>query len=159
MIYSFALTFEPDLNNKILTYYQKIRHNLNLSFGLEQSSVIHATILKFVSSEKITDTTTEKLLVGVPSRLSVHFSGLTILPSDQECWIEISILKNSLLIELQKHFAKKLNHYKIISDTDELFRPHITLAKTLDHNIPLKTLDSQLLRLKDVTAKNYFWHK
>jgi len=154
MIYNIVLTFNKETNKEIYDLYTKIKDNLNIEFGLKETSILHITILKFESENKLNKSEIDTILQNVNINLTVDFSGLTLLPSSsQGCWIELSTLKNKQLIEIQNELIKKLSKFKIKSGTEDNFRPHITFVKTINNNIKIKNIDYSILRKKQVKTK------
>jgi len=156
MIYNIALTFNKETNTQIYNYYKTIKSNLDIEFDLKPTSIPHITVLKFETSENLTQKELTKLTKELNTNdFEINLSGLTFLPSHLKgCWIEISILKNIQIIELQTKLINKLNNkYKILNGINNKFRPHITLAKTKDNKINIINLNQEILRKKEIKTQ------
>lgn len=153
MIYNIALTFEKETNTEIYNFYKNIEPNLNLTFGLKETSIPHITIIKFESKTELTKDDLYRILYDIKENIKIDFSGITILPSHSKgCWLELLILKNHQLIDIQNNLITKLSNFKIVSGIEDRFRPHITFAKIKDSKIDFNSLDYSILRKKQVTA-------
>ncbi len=154
MIYSIALTFNKETGNQIKDFYNKIKDNLDLEFGLEENSIPHITIIKFESQSELTKNELGKISDSLELDINIDFSGITLLPSHSEGhWIELSVLKNRQLVKIQNELITRLKNYKILSGIGDRFRPHITFAKTKNGKINLENLDYSILRKKQVKVK------
>lgn len=151
MIYSFALVFDKEINQKVLDFQKEIIK----SFPANEPWIIsnpHATFIKFDSKNNFDENFLKILSEG--KEIDIEFSGVKFLPSREDgCWIEISILKTKEIINLQEELLQEINGCKILSGIGEKFRPHITLVKTEKGNFILEKLDPSLLRKNKIKAK------
>lgn len=155
MIYNIALTFDKETSDQIYNFYKNIKNNLNVDVGLEKNSIPHATIIKFESQSELDKNELNEILNDLECDITVDFSGITFLPSrsGEGCWVELPILKSKQLVEIQNKLLTKLTDFKIVSGTENRFRPHITFVKTKDCKTSFDDLDSSILRKAQVNAK------
>ena len=154
MIYNIAITFNKILNNEIYNYYKTFSNDLNLKFGLKETSIPHITIVKFKTKKQLSKNELSLILNKIPQSLTINLNGLTILPSSNTgCWIEITINKTKELLELQESILEKLKNYEIKSEINDNFRPHITFGKTIDNDVAIKNIDYSMLTKKQIIGK------
>ncbi len=140
MIYNLELVFEEAVQNKVVSYANKISQDLETDYILAENP--HVRLIKFETENEITQEFKEEL--------EVEFTGLRLVPSkDEKTWVEISVLQSEKIRETIKEFCSLFPNIKIISNIDDKFRPHITLSRVKNqNNINIKELNYKLLKSK-----------
>jgi len=152
--FNLALIFDDDFSKRIINYAQRLNQSGRSKLQLGQSSRPHLTIIQFDSSQE----KAKKLWTAVSGMkkeaISIYAAGLTFLPSSGGgAWIEIAILKSKALLDLQEFSIATLPDVKLVSDVRDAYRPHITLARFIEGEIPMGfPLDYEVLRASGVLA-------
>lgn len=152
--FNLALIFDDDFSEKIINYAQRLNQAGRSKLQLGQSSRPHITIIQFDTSQE----KAKKLWTAISELkkepISIYAAGLTFLPSSGGgAWVEIAILKSKALLDLQDISIAALPDVKLISDVGDAYRPHITLARFIEGEIPMGfPLDYEVLRADGVLA-------
>jgi len=140
MIINIAIFFDKETEREIVSYSNKL--------GIKLKFRPHITLVKFEGEEP----SKELMKKIIDRKIKLTFAGLTIVPSHNRVWIEISVLKSKELIELQKEILDVVK-IKPRNEIGDNYRPHITLANINENkNINISKLDINLLK-KEVTGK------
>ncbi|MCE7062357.1 2'-5' RNA ligase family protein [Dyadobacter sp. CY343] len=149
--FNIALTLEQSISEKIIEYAKELYTTLDSNVILGLNSKPHITIGQFSIGDMEAKEVWQNYASLSKLLPKVSLSGLTIIPSSSGgAWIEISVLKSSLLLKLQDDLINILSPFgELTNDVGDNYRPHITIARTTIskefENLPV---DSEVLKLK-----------
>lgn len=154
MIYVFGLKFDKKIEEQIHKFAETINKNMDLEYALAPTTTPHITLAKFEADGQLDRKLINKIKTKFKNPISVTFSGLTLLPSQEGVtWIEIAFRKSKEILDLQEKFCAMIPNIETQNSRGDYFRPHITVSKKKnmkDLNIPV--LDYKILRAKDIPA-------
>ena len=149
-VYNFALIFEADVDRQLRDLSKAIQIASESDCALGRP---HLTLAQFEADPSNAAQIWDHLKAHGCAPVSVNFSGLTFLPSsDGGQWIEVSIIRTDALTMAQEAATRALTNVRILNRTGDLFRPHITLARTSEARTVSVRLDHELLRQKNVLS-------
>ena len=153
---AFVLIFDENNNSDLINYSEEISKSYNSVFTLGEGFIPHATLVQFRHSDlDATKVWREAYEKGIPREIEVIGAGICFLPAPEnsETWLEIPLLKSSVLDRLQRDTLHMdwISRSEILNGTKDAFRPHITLGlndKPSILDIQNVSLPGNLLRRK-----------
>lgn len=149
---NFCLTFEAGLTNLLAAYSRRLSLGLATDYVLGPEAVSHITVIKINTPSVKAAEVWQKLAPSLPSRLSLRFDGLRFMPGKAgDVWLEISVARTAELMLLQEMASRYLQEYGMRTPMGDLWRPHVTLLRSIDGRLPGDlSLDRNLLLAEDV---------
>ncbi|GEM_PF-6703243 len=146
--FSISLFLERDIEKSIVKFSNGFKFNRAVG-TLDDKSKPHCTIVKWKANEIANEQL--KKLNKLMHPVKIILSGITALPSrynekDKGIWVEISILKTEEIKNMAEKIVDIVGKENALNDIGQLFRPHITIAKSYDKTILIKGITPKVLR-------------
>lgn len=132
-------------------YIKEARHHFSLiadKYILGPQSIPHITLCQFYADLEIYPTVWQEV-INLGNCPQPEFTGFSFIKDHQNpnlWWAEISVSRKSELVNFQNkvtHILKK-NEIDCLNDINDLYRPHLTLARI--DKLEINSLDAQLLQ-------------